>query len=366
MGRPRLNRTLPPYASDFRDRHGRMRVRFRKKGLPTLYPKAAPGTDDFRFEYLAWLNGKPSPIGADRYVLGSFDDLISQFYRSTRWNNIPKESTKTTYRGELERFRAKYGKRRVATMTAKNIERLMEQMAATPSAASNLLKRLRTLFDYAIVMGFRSDNPAKPVQSPKTTSPGFHEWTEEEIEQFQDRHPVGTKARLALEIFLCTAQRRSDAATMREHPKKPGYVKVRQLKTDALLTIRMHRDLKAARDACPSGSVYFIVSALGTPYTKESLGNWFRERCDEAGLPQCSAHGLRKAASRRLAELKLSNQVIKSITGHTTDSEVARYTAGADQEMLAEAAMDALEAQSLSNPAETVSQSILENGGNQP
>jgi hypothetical protein len=30
--------------------------------------------------------------------------------------------------------------------------------------------------------------------------------------------------------------------------------------------------------------------------------NWFRARCDEAGLPHCSAHGLRKVASLRLAE----------------------------------------------------------------
>jgi site-specific recombinase XerD len=366
MGRPRVNRTLPPYASDFRDRHGRMRVRFRKTGLPTLYPKALPGTDDFWKEYLAWKNGLPAPIGRDRHEAGTFDDLINQFYRSTPWNNIPKESTKATYRGELERFRATYGKRKVATMSAKNVTRLMEKMAATPSAASNLLKRLRTLFDYSIVLGMRTDNPAKPVKAPRTTSKGFHEWTEEEIDQFKERHPVGTKARLALEIFLCTAQRRSDAATMGEHPKRPGIVKVRQLKTDALLTIRMHRDLKAAVAACPSGKPTFLISERGTPFTKESLGNWFRERCDEAGLPQCAAHGLRKAASRRLAEIGLSNQTIKAITGHTTDSEVARYTAGADQEKLAEAAMDALEASSLSNSGKSVSQTSSENGGNQP
>jgi site-specific recombinase XerD len=61
----------------------------------------------------------------------------------------------------------------------------MEKMAATPSAANNLLKRLRTLFDYSIVLGMRTDNPAKPVKAPRTTSKGFHEWTEEEIEQFQ-------------------------------------------------------------------------------------------------------------------------------------------------------------------------------------
>jgi integrase len=359
MGRPRVNRTLPPYASDFRDRHGRVWVRFRKKGLATLYPKAEPGTDDFWQEYLAWKGGKAAPIKS-RASPGTFDDLISQFYQSNGWRSIPKDTTKKTYRGELERFRTIYGKRRVATMTALNVTRLMEKMGDTPSAANNLLKRLRQLFDYAIVLGMRSDNPAKAVKAIRTKGGGFHEWTEDEIEQFQAHHAIGTKARLALEIFLCTAQRRSDAATMGEDPKKPGYVWVHQLKTDALLSIRMHRNLKAAVAAFPSGKPTFIISRRGTPYKKESLGNWFRDRCNEAGLPQCSAHGLRKAASRRLADLGLSNQTIKAITGHTTDSEVAHYTKGADQARLADAAMDALERVNLASPAELVSQTTEE------
>lgn len=336
-----MNRELPPFASSFRDRHGRERVRFRMKGRPTRYAKALPGSDDFWEEYLAWKNAEPESV--DRAVPGTFDDLITRFYQSVPWRNIPKESTRRTYRGELERFRARYGKRRVATMTALNVTRLMEKMGDTPSAANNLLKRLRTLFDYAIVLGMRKDNPAKAVRGLKAKGEGFHEWTEAEITQFKRHHALGTKARLVLEIFLCTAQRRSDAANMGEDPDKPGYVKVRQLKTGALLSIRMHRDLIAAIAACPSGKPTFIVSARGTPYAKESLGNWFKDQCVAAGLPHCSAHGLRKAAARRMADLGLSNQLIKAITGHTTDSEVARYTRNADQARRADQAMTHIE-----------------------
>src|SRR6476620_3403670 len=178
MGRPRMNRELPPYASSFKDRHGVERVRFRRTGLPTVYPKGVPGGDDFWQEYLTWKASRPQPIGLDRVAPGTFDDLISQFYRSTVWRNIPKESTKRTYKGELERFRAIYGKRAVRTMTAKNVDKLMGKMGDTPSAAANLLKRLRSIFDYAILLGMRKDNPAKAVTSPKTASTGFHEWTE--------------------------------------------------------------------------------------------------------------------------------------------------------------------------------------------
>jgi integrase len=345
-----MNRELPPYASSFKDRHGKERVRFRKTGLPTLYPKSVPGTEDFWQEYLAWKAAKPAPIGAELIEPGTFDDLITQFYRSTVWHNIPKESTRRTYRGDLERFRAKNGKTLIRKVNAASIVRLMEKRAATPAAAGNLLKRLRTLFDYAIVIGMRRDNPAKAVKLPRMSGKGYHEWTEAEIAQFEAYHKLGTKARLALAIFLYTAQRRSDVAAMGEDPQKPGYVKVRQLKTDALLSIRMHPKLREAAAACPSGAPTLIVSERGRPYTKESLGNWFRKMCNEAGLPHCSAHGLRKAASRRMAELGLSNQLIKSITGHSTDSEVSRYTRNADQSLRADQAMDALEAADMANP----------------
>jgi integrase len=81
------------------------------------------------------------------------------------------------------------------------------------------------------------------------------------------------------------------------------------------------------------------VTAFGKPFTASGFGNWFRERCDEAGLKHCSAHGLRKAAAARLAECGASESEIMAITGHTTSKEVVRYTRGARQKVLAAKAM---------------------------
>jgi integrase len=66
---------------------------------------------------------------------------------------------------------------------------------------------------------------------------------------------------------------------------------------------------------------------------------WFRKACNAAGLPHCSAHGLRKAAARRLAEGGCTAHEIAAITGHASLREVARYTRAADQRNLAVAAM---------------------------
>jgi integrase len=62
-----------------------------------------------------------------------------------------------------------------------------------------------------------------------------------------------------------------------------------------------------------------------------------------AGLANgTSAHGLRKAACRRLAEAGCSANEIMAISGHASLREVERYTKAADQERLARAAMKRL------------------------
>lgn len=366
MGRPRVTKGLPPYVTEFRDRHGKMRVRFRRTGFPSQYMTHPVGSDAFWAEYLALKEGRKLEAGSTRAAPGTFDDLIAQYYRSTAWHNIPRDSTRKVYRATYERFRAKYGARPVATMTAWNVDKLMGQMLDTPAAAAILLKRLRQLFDFAILLGMRKDNPAKAVKPPKSKGTGFHTWTENEIEAFEERHPVGSKARVALALLLYTAQRRSDIVTMGPQHVKNGRIRVKQMKTGAELDIPIHPRLTAAINACPSGQLAYLVTEFGKPFTAAGFGNWFRDRCDEAGLKQCSAHGLRKAASRRMAETGMSNQLIKSITGHVTDSEVSRYTRDADQVVRADMAMAAIVQADLSNRPEKVAKLIVktaETGG---
>jgi len=128
----------------------------------------------------------------------------------------------------------------------------------------------------------------------------------------------------------------------RQHVRN-GVAQVRQQKTGAMLAIPVHPALKAILDATPSEHLTFLTTAYGKPFTAAGFGNWFRDRCDEAGLPaHCAAHGLRKAACRRLAEAGCSANVIASISGHLSLREVERYTKAADQERMARQGMAAM------------------------
>jgi hypothetical protein len=49
----------------------------------------------------------------------------------------------------------------------------------------------------------RADDPTRDVRAIWVKSDGFHRWTDDEIAQFESRHPVGSKSRLALALLLC-------------------------------------------------------------------------------------------------------------------------------------------------------------------
>lgn len=111
--------------------------------------------------------------------------------------------------------------------------------------------------------------------------------------------------------------------------------------------IPIHPELARVIAATPSGNLTFLVTKAhranqSKPFSGAGFGNWFREMCDDAGLPHCSAHGLRKAVARRLAEAGCSEHVIAAITGHKSLQEVRRYTATASQALMAQQAVRAM------------------------
>ena len=87
--------------------------------------------------------------------------------------------------------------------------------------------------------------------------------------------------------------------------------------------------------AIAEGRMVFLVNGCGRPFTANGVGNWMRDRCDEAALPQCSCHGLRKLISKRLAQAGVNENTISAILGHKNNQQAALYTREANREKLA-------------------------------
>jgi integrase len=198
---------------------------------------------------------------------------------------------------------------------------------------------LRHLLEHGIAIGMLTNNPAAHIKKFKIAGDGFHTWSEDEVARFEARHQFGTPAYLALHLLLDTAQRRSDVVKMGWQFVRGDKIAVRQEKTNTPLLIPIGPELARALDGVPRTNLTFLLTTNGAPFTAVAFSKWFRKRCDEAGLPHCSAHGLRKLAATRLANEECGEREIMAITGHRSVAEVSRYTKQADQERLAEKAM---------------------------
>jgi integrase len=348
---------LPDGVTEYKDRHGKPRYRFRKVGYHTHHFKAQPGSAEFMSEYAAAKEAKveKAAISTRAVIPGSIDDLCIRYYGSPAWKKMA-DNSKATYRGIIERFRERrkqsgrrYGDLPAASMTTAHIDEILGGMSSTPAAANNLRKVLKRIFKIAVKAGLRSDNPVTETDTYKSGK-GFHTWEEEEIEQYRAKHPAGTMARLALELALNTAARRCNVARLERDQLKDGLFYIEHVKGNDPTIVECLDETKEAIDAMPvAGLQFFLLTSFGKPFSVAGFGNKVREWCDAAGLPHCSLHGLRKAMSRRLAEAGSTDAEGRAITGHKKNQTFAYYAAKANRKNLAAAGVANLKNKGLAN-----------------
>jgi integrase len=331
-------RRLPKYVHGFVDRHGKPRFYFRRLGFERKPLQGLPYSADFMNDYEAALTGQPVPVGVNTARPGTMRALALSYFVSPEFRTL-RLSTQRAYRGIIERLCAEHGDKRAADLRREHVVRLMAARAEHPGAANGLRMALRVMMKHAIDIGLRADDPTREVKAVRIVSDGHHSWTDDEIAQFEQCHPVGSRARLALGLLLYTGQRRGDVIRMGAQHIRNGALYVKQEKTGTELIIPLHPSLAAIIAAAPRDHLTFVTTRLGGPFQGSAFSRWFRERCDEARLPHCCAHGLRKAAARRLAEAGCTAHEIGAITGHASLTELVRYTRAADQRRLAESAM---------------------------
>lgn len=242
----------------------------------------------------------------------------------------------------------------LSRMTTEAIEVLRDRKIATPEAANHRLKSARAVFLWAVRKRgadgrpYAPHNPARDVHYLKTGSTGYHSWTAEEVQQFEARHPIGTKARLALALLLLTGQRRSDVIRFGRQHIQDGRLSFTQFKgrnrKPKRLSLPILPALQRVIDASSCGDLTFLVNDRGHPFPDKSFGNKFRAWCDEAGLHHCSAHGLRKAGATIAAEAGATAHQLMAMFGWTTIGMAQRYTQAADQKRLADGSMHLIEA----------------------
>ena len=284
------------------------------------------------------LAGQPAPIGISRVKPGTFHALAVSYFASPAFRT-KRPSTQYTYRNIIDRLCAEHGDKRATLMHREHVVRLIAARADKPRTANALRRSLRALMQHAVEIGMRADDPTRDVRAIRSgataitlgrkprfrSSSGITRWARGRGWPSRCCSTVASGVR----TWSAWAVSISAMAPCLCGSKKP----------DDEVWIPVHPALAAIIAETPAGNLTFLVTDQGKPYSAAGFGNWFRDQCRAAGVHGCSAHGLRKAAARRLAEAGCTANEISAITGHTSLREVARYTEAADRRTLAAAAM---------------------------
>ena len=342
------------YVVEDTDRHGSVRLYYRRSGVK-IRLRGPIGSPEFLTDYRAAAAAPKEQAATStlpgRVIPKSLRWLCVEYFKSAMFKELDARTQKVR-RSILERASQEKGRgdHPYSLLMPRHLRKWRDEMMDRPEAANGMLKAVRQLFKFAVRYDHHDRNPAAEVEYLSSKNPeGFHSWTLGEIETFEGKHPIGTTARLTLALALYTGQRRSDLVLFGRQHIRDGWLSFTQHKNRNTNPVRMEipiiPELQRIIDASETVKLPFLLPAFRRPFTSNGFGNRFRKWCDEAGLSQCSVHGLRKAAAARLAELGCTEQEIMAITGHRTSKEVTRYTRAARQKTRAESALRRLTAE---------------------
>lgn len=322
---------------------GRIYWRFEKGDFRTNI--SGPfGSSDFEAAYEAALENVKLP--KTRAKTDTIGWLIEQFLSSDRYK-YSSPICKETLRYQFDWLREQSGDLPFARMKVRHVEALMAKKDG-PAAASTVKKNLSILYNFAVKKhDYDGTNPAKLADRVKESRSGYHTWTEAEVARFLIRHGLGTKARRAILIALNTGMARQDlCGSNRDMLRvKNGKLRIEYArgKTGVAADLPVIPELAEELERLPPEQQIFLAKDdLREPYKVTSFGNWFRDRCCEAGVPG-SIHGLRKAGATRLADAGASDWEIASYLAHTDTTQASVYTRRANRSKLADSGFKKLE-----------------------
>lgn len=345
------------------DRYGQERIYYREPGKKKVRLRGPIGEADFWKDYADARNGvlKPRETPVSKTAMppaGTFNRLCVEYYQSSDFRGLTLD-TRSRRRQTLDSIREVAGDLPAAKIQGKHIRKWRDARASQPHSANALVKAFRQLFKFGVEYGHVRTNPAREVSIIRDGSRGYHTWTADELAQYEDFWPTGTQQRLAYDLMLYTGVRRSDACQLgRQHIRDGRLVFTPQkgkTRGGRELSIPIHPNLAESIRATKIGDFTFLITAHGRPWgatgapdgvrikhRAASFGNRFKDWCVEAGLPRCTAHGLRKVAVVRLLEAGCTPHEAAAVTGHESMRVLEIYARERNRAALADSAMQKL------------------------
>jgi len=149
-------------------------------------------------------------------------------------------------------------------------------------------------------------------------------WEDAEIAAWRnaaDKHAHGAEMKIAMALLRYTAQRPSDCLLMRTSRFTGNLIALKQEKTDLLIDVPCHRDLRAELEThlAEHGGLFLVPSRGGrTSLPYPTFSRWFAEIRKLAGLrDELQPRDLRRTAMVRMSEAGAELRHIAAVSGHS-------------------------------------------------
>ena len=337
-----------PFVSSYRDRHGKQRWRYRRRGVSVALP-GQPGEESFEAAYSAALEGRRATAEVVRHPNHALPRTLKAAWRlhvrGLEWQGL-RQTSKDQYIARAERFLAMpavaggtlpWADVPVADLKRRHIKDLLAAMADRPHAAADVLVTLRKMIVVALDQEWIQHDPTHRLRyAPRID--GHRAWTDAERQTFEKHFPVGTMQRTIYALALYTGQRRGDLVRLRWSDFTGQRLVLTQEKTGKRLTLPVLPWLRAALDATPRHGETVMATEDGRPRSAEGLTNDWRRWTGRAGLEGTTLHGLRKTLGKLLAEEGATTRELMDALGHDAIAHAELYSREAAQETMAKSA----------------------------
>jgi integrase len=281
------------------------------RGGPAL--KGKPGTDEFRESFEAAKATQKEP------KKGKLFSLIVTYKQSTEFLRLG-DRTRSDYLKQIAKIEAEFG---TLPLSAMEIRRTRGAFKAWRDKLA--LKSVRQA-DYAWVVlarilsvakdrGLIDTNPCEKGGRLYAADRTESIWTEADEAAFYASAPA--HLHLALTLALWTGQRQGDLLRLTWGAYDGKYLRLRQGKTRARVTIPVGAPLKAALDASKRRGALILLTKDGERWTPDGFRSSWRKACIAAGVTDVTFHDLRGSAVTRLAVAGCEVPEIASLTGHS-------------------------------------------------
>lgn len=331
-----MPRKLPLHVTKERTRHGKVKFYFRLYKGPRIRLPNDPDSNEFNEAYKIALTGRhPLAPPQTETPAQSLRWLIERYRESRDWGNLGA-STRDDRDGIFSKVIEKSKNVSFLVVDKVAINQAMDDRQDHPAAANNFLKAMRGLFEWAKANNHVKSDPTEGIKFNRLETDGFKPWAIEDYLKFQAKHPIGTKARLAIELLIHSGLRRSDIVLAGKQHLRGNLFAMQTKKTKAWITVEFPPSLLAVIQATETGDLHFLSWGKDRkPYTPKGFQSWFRKQCDDAHIDnELSAHGVRKLAATLSADGGAEAWELMAQFGWTNIKQAEIYTKNTNKKAL--------------------------------